>query len=112
MSDTSARASRRAFWFGSFARNGLMGLRWMAAGGGAGVDGVEKAADTLALDVNGDGVAGRGGGGSGGSGIDTRDGGVSGAPKFAPRLAAVGSADRGVAAVRGVSFAGGGDCSR
>src|SRR5687768_14574470 len=27
MSDTSARASRFAFWFGSFARNGLIGDR-------------------------------------------------------------------------------------
>lgn len=79
MSETSARASRRAFWFGSFARNGLIGLRWTAAGGGAGVDGVENAADTLLVVVRFDGVADLGGG----SGIDVREGGVSGAPNIA-----------------------------
>jgi hypothetical protein len=81
MSDTSARANLRAFWFGSFARNGLIGLRCTAAGGGAGVDGVENAADTLLVVVRFDGVADLGGGG--GSGIEVREGGVSGAPNIA-----------------------------
>ena len=78
MSDTRARASRRAFWLGSLARNGLIGLRGTTAGDGAGVDGVENAADTfpplakavveLSLVAAGD------------SGIVVRDGGVNGAP--------------------------------
>jgi hypothetical protein len=84
MSDTSALARRRAFWFGSFARNGLMGFRGTDAGADAGVDGVEKAADTLPLALNAGGDAGFG---VGGSGILVRDGGVSGAPN------AVGSGD-------------------
>lgn len=84
MSETSARASRRAFWFGSFARNGLIGLRCTTAGAGAGVDGVEKAADTFPLGVNPGAPAGFGGG----WGILVRDGGVRGAPKVAPAGAA------------------------
>src|SRR5687768_16891307 len=32
MSETSARASRLAFWFGSFARNGLIGARRAGVG--------------------------------------------------------------------------------
>jgi hypothetical protein len=76
MSETSARASRRAFWFGSFARNGLIGLRCTTAGAGAGVDGVEKAADTFPLGVN----PGAPTGFAGGCGMVVREGGVSGAP--------------------------------
>ena len=80
MSETSARASRRAFWLGSFARKGLIGLRCTTAGAGAGVDGVEKAADTFPLGANpGDPV-----GFAGDCGILVRDGGVSGAPNVAP----------------------------
>lgn len=92
MSETSARANRRAFWFGSFARNGLIGLRWTAAGPDAGVDGVENAADTLPPVVSDDGVADLGadvGGDGGGTGIDVRGGGVRGAPNVAPSAAAV-----------------------
>lgn len=117
MSETSARASRRAFWFGSFARNGLIGLRWTAAGAGAGVDGVENAADRLPVVVNDDGVAGRGAGGGGsggGSGIDVRDGGVSGAPNIAPSAGVAPSAVRGTCPgvfANGLS-SGSGDCSR
>jgi hypothetical protein len=93
MSETSARANRRAFWFGSFARNGLIGFRWTVAGGGAGVDGVENAADTLPLVVSGDtGVAL---GGSDGSGIDVREGGVRGAPNNALSADGALSTDRG-----------------
>src|SRR6186713_1863715 len=84
MSDTSARASRRAFWFGSFARNGLIGLRCTTAGAGAGVDGVENAADTFPVGVNPGAPAGF----AGGCGIVVRDGGVSGAPNIAPVAAA------------------------
>lgn len=46
MSETSALASRRAFWLGSLARKGLIGRRAAVAfAGGVGVEGVEKAAD-------------------------------------------------------------------
>src|SRR5688572_23003067 len=83
MSDTSARAKRRAFWFGSLARNGLIGFRCTIAGAGAGVDGVENAADTFPLGVNtGAAAAGFSAGGAV-SGIVVRDGGVSGAPNDA-----------------------------
>ena len=77
MSDTSALASRRAFWFGSLARNGLIGFRGTDKGADAGVDGVEKAADTLPLALNAGGGAGFAGGAAGMPGCD---GGVSGAP--------------------------------
>ena len=76
MSETRARASRRAFWLGSFARNGLIGFRCTTAGAGAGVDGVEKAADTFPLGAKPGAPAGFGGG----CGMLVRDGGVSGAP--------------------------------
>jgi hypothetical protein len=102
MSDTSALARRRAFWFGSFARNGLIGLRCTTAGGGVGVDGVENAADTLPLAVNaGDGVAGFGGAGSG---IAPRDGGVSGAPKGALNIGVEPVSGFGPAAPDGAAF--------
>lgn len=61
----------------------MIGFRCTTAGAGAGVDGVENAADTLP-------VAAKAGGGKavfgagGGSGIVVRDGGVSGAPNDAP----------------------------
>lgn len=82
MSETSARARRRAFWFGSFARNGLIGFLCTTAGARAGVDGVDNAADTLAVVVNAGGVAVPVGG-AGGSGIADRGGGVRGAPNDA-----------------------------
>jgi len=88
MSDTSARASRRAFWFGSFARNGLIGLRCTTAGGGVGVDGVEKAAATLPPAAKAGGVGEPFAGGDGGSGIAVRIGGVSGAPNDADLVTA------------------------
>jgi hypothetical protein len=82
MSDTSARASRLAFGFGSFARNGLIGFRCTTGVAGAGVDGVENAADTLlpALTAGGNDVAF---GVDGGAGIVVLDGGVRGAPNDA-----------------------------
>ena len=81
MSETSARARRRAFWFGSFARNGLIGFLWTGVAG-AGVDGVENAADTLPLAPNATGgVAGLDGVGD--CGIAALGGGVSGAPNEA-----------------------------
>src|SRR5271156_4959472 len=44
MSDTSARARRLAFWFGSFARKGLIGRRSCgAAPGTGGIDGTVTA---------------------------------------------------------------------
>ena len=64
----SARDRRRAFAFGSFARNGLIGARvGVAFGGAPGVAG----ADTMGVD-DGDGgadegLAGGGGGGGGGT---------------------------------------------
>src|ERR1700735_5624004 len=56
MSETSARASRFAFWFGSFARNGLIGFR----SAGAGVVGVTTgiAGDVTAIDATDGGVGG------------------------------------------------------
>lgn len=58
----------------------MIGFRWTDADADAGVDGVEKAADTLPLAVNVGGVAGLG---CGGSGMLVREGGVSGAPNVA-----------------------------
>lgn len=86
MSETSARASRRAFWLGSFARKGLIGLRCTTAGAGAGVDGVENAADTFPVGVKPGAPAGF----AGGCAIVAREGGVSGAPNAGPPVAAAG----------------------
>ena len=71
----------------------MIGLRWTIDGGaaGVGVDGVENAAETLALVVNAagadEGLDGDGGSGFGAfgaaSGMALRDGGVSGAPNDA-----------------------------
>lgn len=72
----------------------MIGFRCTTAGAGAGVDGVEKAADTFPLGVNPGAPAGLGGG----CGIVVRDGGVSGAPNEAP-LAADGFASEGAATV-------------
>lgn len=92
----------------------MIGLRWTAAGAGAGVDGVENAADRLPLVVSDVGVAGRdaGAGAVGGcSGMDVRDGGVSGAPKVA--LSDVSPSARGACPGVAVGFSSGsGDCSR
>lgn len=69
----------------------------MAAGPDAGVEGVEKAADTLPPVGSGNGVGDRGAEGGGdalGSGIDVRDGGVSGAPNVAPGAVGVSSTAR------------------
>jgi hypothetical protein len=60
----------------------LIGFLCTTAGARAGVDGVDNAADTLALEVNAGGVVVPFGG-AGGSGIVGRDGGVSGAPNDA-----------------------------
>jgi len=59
----------------------LIGLRCTTAGEGAGVDGVENAADTFPLAVNAGGDDAFGG--EGGSGMLLRDGGVRGAPNVA-----------------------------
>lgn len=105
MSDTSARASRRAFWFGSLARKGLIGFRWTTAGDGAGVEGVENAADTFPLGVNAGGAAcGFGVGDATGCGTTGREGGVSGAPNVAPRVAAGRSSRGGPATAEGCAF--------
>jgi hypothetical protein len=79
----------------------LIGFRCTTAGGGAGVDGVEKAAETLPVGVNAGGAAwGFGVGVAAGAGIAGRDGGVSGAPKAVPRVAP-GCSSRGAAATVG-----------
>lgn len=104
MSDTRARASRRAFWFGSFARNGLIGFRCTTGVAGAGVDGVEKAADTLPPTAKAGGSDAAFGGGDD-SGIVDLDGGVSGAPNDAAN-----SVDAGFAPFGGASFETTGEC--
>ena len=70
----------------------MIGLRWTAAGGGAGVDGVEKAADRFPLLLSGDGEEGLG---VGASGIVGRDGGVSGAPNMASSVDGITGSGRG-----------------
>ena len=97
----------------------MIGLRWTAAGAGAGVDGVENAADKLPVVVKDDGVAGRGAGagvgvGVGGSAIDVRGGGVSGAPNIALSDDVAPSVARGTCpGVLASGFSSGsGDCSR
>lgn len=61
----------------------MIGLRGTTAGDGAGVEGVENAADTLLLALNDVAATGDLGAGTD-SGTEVRDGGVSGAPKAAP----------------------------
>ena len=90
MSETSARASRFAFWLGSFARNGLIGT----------LDGV-GAATSARAGTDGDSAAaiGRGAGGGldtgwpGATGAEGRAGGTNGASDALAGLA--GAADAG-----------------
>src|SRR5580704_15943629 len=86
MSETSARASRFAFWFGSFARNGLIGFRSAGAGVVAATTGI--AGDVTAIDATDGGVGG--GRSPGGMMVDGAD-----APALAPMAGAPADGARG-----------------
>src|ERR1700722_12341563 len=84
MSETSARASRFAFWFGSFARNGLIGFRSAGAGVVAATTGI--AGDVTAIDATDGGVGG--GRSPGGMMMDGADANAPGAAGAAPGIRA------------------------